>query len=110
MGIYTQFYWKVNLWNLLRFLCLRADTHAQYEIRAYADAILAIVEKWVPWVYAAFKDYMLDAQLLSGQATAVLRAVLASNSPVSAKAYNLSGRELRELQEVFPELSGRVLE
>lgn len=108
VGIYTQFYWKVDLWNLLRFLSLRADPHAQYEIRAYAEAILGIVQKWVPIVFDAFQDYILNAHSLSGQSVALLRAVLASEAKLNAKEYGLSGRELRELVETFPELVDRL--
>lgn len=108
IGVYTQFYWKIDLWNLLRFLSLRADPHAQYEIRAYAEVILDIVERWVPIVYGAFKDYVLNACSLSGQAVALLRAALASEQKLDPAAFGLSGRELRELLEKLPELAGRL--
>ena len=108
IGIYTQFYWKVNLWNLLRFLSLRADSHAQAEIRAYADAILGVVQAWVPDVHDAYADYVANAASLSGQAMALVRAALAAPGPVDAAAFGLSGRELRELVELLPELAGRL--
>ena len=57
LNTYTQWYWKIDLNNLLHFLKLRADAHAQYEIRVYADIILDIVKKWVPITYEAFEDY-----------------------------------------------------
>ena len=57
LNTYTQWYWKTDLLNLLNFLSLRADSHAQYEIRAYADAMLDTVKKWVPITYEAFMDY-----------------------------------------------------
>ena len=104
IGIYTQFYWKTDLWNLLRFLSLRADPHAQYEIRAYADAILDVVRAWVPIVHEAFEDYMLGATALSRPAMALLRAALAADGKIDAAAFGLSGRELRELVEQAPEL------
>ena len=107
IGIYTQFYWKTDLWNLLRFLSLRADPHAQYEIRAYADAILDVVRAWVPIVHEAFLDYMLNATTLSGQATALLRAALAGGNVDPAK-FGLSGRELRELIDQVPEVAERL--
>ncbi len=50
-NIYTQWYWKVDLHNLFHFLRLRADAHAQYEIRVYADAICNVVADWVPAAY-----------------------------------------------------------
>lgn len=109
IGIYTQFYWKTDLWNLLRFLSLRADPHAQYEIRAYADAILDIVRRWVPIVHEAFDDYMLHSAALSRQSLALIRAALGSADKVDAAAFGLSGRELRELTDQIPELSERLL-
>ncbi len=109
LGIYTQFYWKTDLWNLLRFLALRADRHAQYEIRAYADAILGIVRAWVPIVHEAFDDYMLNSAALSRPGMALVRAALASDHNVDPAAFGLSGRELRELIDQIPELSTRLL-
>ncbi len=108
VGIYTQFYWKVNLWNLLRFLSLRADAHAQYEIRAYAEAIEGIVETWVPYAFEAFRDYVLGASELSAQALALVRAALAGEGALDPGRFGLSGRELRELIETMPELAARL--
>lgn len=105
VGVYTQFYWKVDLWNLMRFLSLRADRHAQYEIRVYANEIFDIVRRWVPLVHEAFQDYVLHAAALSGQAVALLRAVLTSDTKLEPGAFGLKGRELRELLEVIPELA-----
>lgn len=107
VNIMTQFYWQINLWNLLHFLRLRADSHAQYEIRAYADAILGLVEKWVPLTFGAFRDYMRDAVLLSGPALRVLRAVMAGQQ-VDPKAEGLSRREITELANMFPEIAPRI--
>jgi len=108
VGVYTQFYWKVDLWNLLRFLSLRTDPHAQHEIRAYANEILGIVRRWVPLVYDAFQDYVLNATSLSGQATALLRAALTSDAKLDPGAFGLAGRELREVMETIPELAKRL--
>ncbi len=108
VGIYTQFYWKVNLWNLLRFLSLRADPHAQAEIRAYADAILGVVQAWVPDVHDAYADYVANAASLSGQAMALVRAALVTPGRLDPAGYGLSGRELRELVELMPELADRL--
>lgn len=109
IGIYTQFYWKVNLWNLLRFLSLRADSHAQYEIRAYAEAILSIVEAWVPHAFEAFNDYVLQGTELSAQALALLRAALTAEEKLNPQAYGLAGRELRELVALLPELEDKII-
>lgn len=64
-NIYTQWYWKVDLHNLFHFLRLRADSHAQYEIRVYANIICEIVRKWCPLAYQAFEDYRLNAKQFS---------------------------------------------
>lgn len=104
INVMTQFYWQINLWNLLHFLKLRADVHAQYEIRAYAEVILSILEKWAPHTFEAFRDYMQDAALLSGPALRALRRVLAGEDVDLATA-GLSKREAAELLELFPDLA-----
>lgn len=96
-NIYTQWYWKVDLQNLLHFLRLRADPHAQYEIRAYADAICKIVSDWVPAAYGAFRDYRMDAVNLSAQAAEVLKRRLAGQI-VSQEDSGMGAREWREFQ------------
>ncbi len=98
VNVLTQFYWQANLWNLLHFLKLRADGHAQMEIRVYAEAMLDILRAWVPTVFEAFADYMRDAVTLSGPAMKVLRAMLAGE-PVTQETSGLSKREWRELME-----------
>ena len=80
VNYYTQWYWKIDLHNLLHFLSLRADPHAQYEIRAYADAICDVVAAWVPLVWEAFKDYRLDGAAVSGPGIEVLRGLLDENA------------------------------
>ena len=77
MAIYTEWYWKTDLHNLLHFLRLRADPHAQQEIRAYADVICKVVEDWVPGVWEAFVDYRLQAHTFSRQEMSALREYLA---------------------------------
>ena len=99
-NVYTQWYWKVDLHNLLHFLRLRADPHAQYEIRAYADAMCAIVADWVPAAYGAFKDYRMDAVSLSAQAVAVLQRRL-KGEVVGQEGSGMSVREWREFEEVW---------
>lgn len=100
VNVLTQFYWQANLWNLLHFLRLRADPHAQMEIRAYADAMLRIVEAWVPLTFEAFADYMRDAVHISGPGLRVVKAMLAGETP-TAESAGLSKREWRELMEVL---------
>ena len=96
LNTYTQWYWKADLQNLLHFLALRADSHAQYEIRAYADAMLRTVAAWVPMAYEAFRDYRMGAVTLSAQMLAVVRRMVAGEA-VSPEGSGLSKREWREL-------------
>ena len=98
MSIYTQWYWKVDLHNLFHFLRLRADAHAQYEIRAYAEAICAVVRDWVPHAWAAFEDYRLEAVTFSGKGMAVLRRMLAGET-VTQEDSGMSKGEWREFEE-----------
>ena len=100
MNIYTQWYWKTDLHNLFHFLRLRADAHAQYEIRVYADAIAGIVERWVPLAWGAFRDYRLGGQTLSAMAVAALKRRLAGETVTQADS-GMSAREWREFVEVW---------
>ena len=100
LSTYTQWYWKCDLHNLFHFLSLRADPHAQYEIRAYADAMLDVVKRWVPLAYQAFTDYRLGAVELSAPGLSVVRRMLAGET-VDQKESGLSPREWRELQAVL---------
>jgi thymidylate synthase (FAD) len=98
VNYYTQWYWKIDLHNLLHFLALRADPHAQYEIRVYADVIAGIVADWVPVAYEAFADYRLGASLFSRQELEALRAAIDRDRLVAAlEGSGLSARERREL-------------
>ncbi len=100
LGFYTQWYWKIDLHNLLHFLSLRADPHAQYEIRAYAEAMLDTVKRWVPMTYAAFLEYRTNAATISATGLAVIRRLLAGE-PVDQPSSNLSPREWRELMALL---------
>ena len=97
LNTYTQWYWKTDLHNLLGFLSLRADPHAQYEIRAYADVMMQGVEAWVPATAAAFRDYRLGAVTFSAGMLAVLRRRLAGEA-VDQPGSGLSKREWAELE------------
>ena len=102
LNTYTQWYWKTNLHNLFHFLALRADAHAQYEIRVYADAMLRITEAWVPIAAAAFRDYRLGAITLSAQMVAVLKRMLAGEA-VTQETSGLNRREWTEFsQQMLP--------
>jgi thymidylate synthase (FAD) len=76
-NVYTQWYWKVDLHNLLRFLSLRADPHAQKEIRDYAEVICDLVRQWCPWTFEAFEDYVMGAHTFSRIEMEALRKLLA---------------------------------
>jgi thymidylate synthase (FAD) len=96
LGFYTQWYWKTDLHNLLHFLSLRADPHAQYEIRAYAEAMLDTLKAWVPMTYAAFLEYRMNAATISATGLQVIRRLLAGEK-VTQEDSGLSPREWREL-------------
>ena len=99
-NIYTQWYWKVDLHNLLHFLRLRADPHAQYEIRVYAEAICKVVADWVPIAYAAFADYRMGGVSISARAVAVLQRRL-KGEVVGQVESGMSKGEWREFEEVW---------
>ena len=100
LNTYTQWYWKTNLHNLMNFIQLRADDHAQYEIRVYAKIIFDIMKKWVPLTSAAFESYRSGSVALSSEALEVVRALI-SGKKVSQKDSNLGAREWRELMAVL---------
>ena len=102
LNTYTQWYWKTNLHNLFHFLSLRADSHAQYEIRVYADAMMRMTEAWVPVAAAAFRDYRLGAVTLSAQMLSVVKRMLAGEA-VTRENSGLNRRE-------WVEFSAQVLE
>ena len=100
LNFYTQWYWKTDLHNLLNFLSLRADAHAQYEIRAYADAMIDTVKAWVPLTHAAFEEYRMGGVQLSRGMLAVVRRMIAGE-PVAQEESGLSKREWTELMAVL---------
>ena len=100
LSSYTQWYWKTDLLNLLNFLFLRADSHAQYEIRVYAEAMLDTVKKWVPITHAAFLDYRVGAVHVSAKGKKVLQQ-MAKGEKVTHESSNLSKREWNELMTSF---------
>ena len=100
LNTYTQWYWKTDLLNLLNFLSLRADSHAQYEIRAYADAMLNTVKKWVPITYEAFMDYRVGGTEVSAKGKLVIKKFI-KGEKISIEESGLSKREWNELMEAF---------
>ncbi len=100
LNTYTQWYWKTDLLNLMNFLRLRADHHAQYEIRAYAEAMLDTLKKWVPITYEAFMDYRVGGTEVSAKGKAVIQKLIKGEN-VSMENSGLSKREWNELMEAF---------
>ena len=101
-NIYTQWYWKVDLHNLFHFLRLRADAHAQYEIRVYAEEICRLVADWVPAAYGAFEDYRMGGATLSGKALDCVRRML-KGEQVTQETSGMSKGEWREFEGVLSE-------
>ena len=96
INVYTQWYWKVDLHNLMHFLSLRADPHAQYGIRAYAEVMIDVLKRWLPITHQAFEDYIAGSTSLSAPAMAVIKRMLAGET-VEQEGSGLSVREWREL-------------
>ena len=100
LNTYTQWYWKTDLLNLMNFLRLRADHHAQYEIRAYADAMLDTLKRWVPITYDAFMDYRVGGTEVSSKGKEVIKKLIKGEN-VSIEETDLSKREWNELMSAF---------
>ena len=101
LNSYTQWYWKTDLLNLLNFLFLRADSHAQYEIRVYAETMLETVKKWVPITHSAFLDYRVGAANISSKGLKLIRAMLKEKKIINFEESGLSKREWNELMETL---------
>ncbi|MEM6896384.1 MAG: FAD-dependent thymidylate synthase [Pseudomonadota bacterium] len=99
-NIYTQWYWKVDLHNLFHFLRLRADSHAQYEIRVYAEEMCKIVADWVPLAYSAFEDYRLGGATLSARALDCVKRMVGGEE-VTEESSGMSKGEWREFQALM---------
>jgi len=100
LNTYTQWYWKTDLLNLMNFLRLRADSHAQYEIRVYADIMLDTLKKWVPITYDAFMDYRVGGTEVSSKGKTVIQKFI-KGEEVSEENSGLSKREWNELMVAF---------
>ena len=107
LNTYTQWYWKTDLLNLMNFLRLRADDHAKYEIRAYADSMLDTLKKWVPITYEAFMDYRVGGTEISVKGKTVIQKLIKGES-VSMEKSGLSKREWNELMIAF-ELKDKLI-
>ena len=100
LNTFTQWYWKTDLLNLMNFLRLRADHHAQYEIRTYADAMLDTLKKWVPITYEAFMDYRVGGTEVSAKGKIILQKLI-KGEDVDVDQSGLSKREWNELMVAF---------
>ena len=100
LNTYTQWYWKTDLLNLMNFLRLRADSHAQYEIRAYADAMLDTLKSWVPITYDAFLDYRVGGTEVSSKGKILIQKLI-KGEKIDMESSGLSKREWNELMEAF---------
>ncbi|MDG7052304.1 MAG: FAD-dependent thymidylate synthase [Wolbachia endosymbiont of Alcedoecus sp.] len=100
LNYYTQFYWKIDLHNLLHFLKLRADKHAQYEIRVYAEVMLDIIKKWVPMAYSAFVEYCLESVCISRTGLEVVRKLIKGEN-VTREESRIGKREWDELMLIL---------
>jgi thymidylate synthase (FAD) len=100
LSTYTQWYWKIDLHNLFHFLLLRTDSHAQYELRVYAEKILEIVKVWVPIAYEAFLEHQVFGYQLSRGALSVVRGLL-NGDKITQPDSGLSGREWKDLMRAL---------
>ena len=100
LNFYTQWYWKVDLHNLMHFLSLRADSHAQYEIRVYAETMLEVLKRWLPITFQAFLDYRVNSTAVSGKGMDVIRRMICGEA-VTQENSQMSKREWQELMEVL---------
>lgn len=105
VNYYTQWYWKVNLHNLLNFLSLRADPHAQWEIRVYAEKMLDIVKMWCPLAHAAFLEHRMNANTFSASAMRILRTQLQGQLDQIKFDAQESGLRQREIDDLIAALT-----
>ena len=96
LNTYTQWYWKTDLLNLMNFLRLRADSHAQYEIRVYADIMLDTLKRWVPITYDAFLDYRVGSTEISSKGLKIVKNLIRGKN-IDYEKSGLSKREWNEL-------------
>ena len=107
LNTYTQWYWKTDLLNLMNFLRLRADHHAQYEIRVYADIMLDTLKRWVPITFDAFMDYRVGGTEVSAKGKVILQKLL-KGEEINLEQSGLSKREWNELMEAF-EITDKIV-
>lgn len=96
LNTYTEFYWKIDLHNLLRFIKLRISEHAQLEIRKYACAIADIIKAWMPYTYEAFENHVLKSHVVSDECMKVLKK-LVNQEEVNYSDYSIGRSEWNDL-------------
>lgn len=106
---YTEWYWKIDLHNLFHFLRLRIDSHAQYEIRVYGEAMAEIVKQIVPAAWEAFEDYSLKSANLSRMEVDVIKQLI-DNKNVTTDMLSEAGLSKREIREFSTKLGLKVEE
>lgn len=101
VSVYTEFYWKINLHNLLHFVALRADSHSQYEIMKYAEIILdQIIKKWVPITYDAFMNHNFNGKKMSAKEIIMIQQMI-KGAKTSQEESGLSKRDWSALMDIF---------
>ena len=100
VNAYTEWYWKIDLHNLLHFISLRADSHAQFEIREYADKLIEVLKIWVPLTWAAFEDYRMYGKSFSKDELVAIRHLI-KGEPVALEDLKLSKREIDDLYQIL---------
>ncbi|MBI5325210.1 MAG: FAD-dependent thymidylate synthase [Ignavibacteriae bacterium] len=106
LSTYTEWYWKIDLHNLLHFLNLRLDFHAQYEIRVYAATIVELIKPIVPMTYEAFEDYMIESETFSKQEINIIKSLINQNFPDDEylAQYDIKGLEATEFKAKMKKL------
>ena len=98
LNSYTQWYWKIDLHNLMHFLSLRFDPHAQFEIRVYAEIMMEILKKWVPLTYEAFISNRLNSLTMSSHGIQYIKSLIKRRKSIPK---NISKRELDNINKIF---------
>lgn len=106
LSTYTEWYWKIDLHNLLHFLKLRLDFHAQYEIRIFADTMAELIKPIVPLTYEAFEDYILESMTFSKQEIGIIKELLRKEFPGDEllAQHEIKGLEATEFKEKLNKL------
>lgn len=104
VGHYTEWYWKIDLRNLMNFLALRLDPHAQWEIRVYAEAMAEIVKKAVPMAWEAFEDYILYSKRFSKHEMNIINELIQNSNYDLTELGTKHGLKSRELNEFIEKL------